>query len=107
MSPKYKCNDCGFVWNDIQVEENESNFFLRCIRCESRNISLPTKSKKVKFMRKLIFWLFFSITTGIMGAAIGYITCFSVQANNCWLFVLVGFLIGLLVPLFIILRSGW
>jgi hypothetical protein len=106
MSPLYKCRDCGFKWDDVQVDENESNFFLRCLRCESRNISFPTNLKKLKFIRQLILWTIFSIFTGILGAGIGYVICAFLQGNNCWQLSLVGFLIGLLIPLFIFFKFG-
>ena len=101
MSPRYKCKDCGFKWDDVEVAENESNYFLRCLRCESRNISLPKKSNKAKLVKKLIFSILFGFATGIMGASIGYVICAVMLLNNCWFFALIGFVIGLLIPLFI------
>ena len=108
MSPRYRCKDCGFIWTDVGVKEGESNFFLRCIRCESRNISFPTKPKKVKLKTKLIIWLIFSIITAIIGAGIGIWICLGLLVNcgNPWLFGLLGFLIGFLVPFFIIHDAG-
>lgn len=43
MRPQYICKGCGYIWRDVILEKNESNYFLRCIRCESRNIFFPQK----------------------------------------------------------------
>ena len=103
MSPRYKCKDCGFAWNDVEVKKEESKFFLRCLRCESRNISFP---KKVKLKTKLIIWLVISLITGGIGAGIGIWICFGLlgHCGNPWMFGLIGFLIGFFIlPLLILL----
>ncbi|MHA1987929.1 MAG: hypothetical protein ACW98D_14935 [Promethearchaeota archaeon] len=106
MSPRYKCKDCGFTWNDIEVDEDESNYFLRCLRCESRNISFPKKHNKANFVKKLILSILFCIATGIIGACIGYVVCTVVQVNNCEFIALIAFVMGFLIPFLIILGAG-
>ena len=104
MSSRYRCKDCGLVWRDIAVKEGESNPFLRCLRCESRNIDFP---KTVKLKTKLIIWLIISVIIGIIGAGIGIWIHSSYNWGDPWTIGLTGFLIGFFAPsiIFLILDS--
>ena len=94
MSPRYKCKDCGFRWDDVEVKKGESNYFLRCLRCESRNIISSSKITS----SKIIILLIVSLITGSIGAGIGiWIRLeFLVNWGDPWMFGLIGFLVGFL-----------
>ena len=101
MSSRYRCKDCGFVWRDIAVNEGESNPFLRCIRCESRNIDFP---KKVTLKAKLIIWLIISVITGIIGA--GIMSTLSDKFRKRKIFILIALLGGVVfMPLLIFISN--
>ncbi|MFX1343969.1 MAG: hypothetical protein ACFFBC_04145 [Promethearchaeota archaeon] len=95
MSPRYKCNDCGFVWTDVEAKDVKTKNFIRCVRCESRNIAFP---KTVAHGTKIIIWLIASLITGIIGAGIGVWIYSAYNWGDPWTIVLIGFLIGFLVP---------
>jgi hypothetical protein len=102
MSPRYKSNDCGFVWIDIEAKDLKTKNFLRCIRCESRNIAFP---KTEEFGTKLIIWLIVSLITGTIGAGIGIWIHSEYNWGDAWTLSLIGFLIGFIVPTIILYWS--
>jgi len=96
MSPQYKCKDCGFKWSDVKL----TGYFLKCLRCESSNVS-PTG---LKFKSKLMIWVTFFLITGIVGAAISlwFRSEFLDNWGDPWMFGLIGFLIGFIgLPIYI------
>ncbi|MFX1454129.1 MAG: hypothetical protein ACFFDB_02020 [Promethearchaeota archaeon] len=55
MSYSYKCEDCGFVWRDVELK----GYFLRCLRCDSQNVRLQKPRKRIKhasFIISIILW---------------------------------------------------
>ena len=87
------------------MKEGESTFFLRCIRCESRNIIFPKPPKSLKLSIKIIIWLIVSIITGIIGAVIGLGICAAMVCSSQGIFGLIGFLIGFFIPLYTLIES--
>jgi hypothetical protein len=55
ISKRYLCKDCGFKWSDTKVNLNRPNPFLRCLRCESKNIGIP-KSDTLRY--RALFLIF-------------------------------------------------
>ena len=100
MSPRYECNDCGFVWIDVEAKDVATKNFIRCIRCESRNIAFP---KTVKIRSKIIIWLIISVIIGIIGAGVGIWIHSAYNWGDPWTLGLIGFLIGFFVPTIIII----
>jgi DNA-directed RNA polymerase subunit RPC12/RpoP len=100
MSPQYKCNDCGFVWTDIEAKDVKTKKFIRCLRCESRNIAFP---KTLKISTKLIIWLIASLITGMIGTGVGIWIHSKYNWGDPESLGLIGFLIGFFVPTIVIL----
>jgi hypothetical protein len=57
---KYKCIDCGFAWNDVEVKKKESNPFIRFLKSKSRDIKYPQTGKNGR--KVMICFLFFVLT---------------------------------------------
>ena len=104
MSPRYICKDCGYRWNDVEVKEGESTFFLRCLRCESKNIIFP--KPPIRKSTKILIFFIISFILGFIGAGIGIWIPQLINWGEPWMFGLIGFLIGFLIPLYTIHESG-
>ncbi|MFX0081388.1 MAG: hypothetical protein ACFE94_06530 [Candidatus Hodarchaeota archaeon] len=100
MSPRYECNDCGFLWIDIEAKDVKTEKFIQCVSCGSRNITLP---KTLKRNTKIIIKLIVNLITGTIGAGIGIWLHSAYNWGDLWTLGLIGFLIGFVVPTIIII----
>ena len=96
ISKQYLCKDCGFKWTDTKVNLNRPNPFLRCLRCESKNIGIP-KSDTLRY--RALFFLIFSFITGILGIVGGlWVRSNFVLQGEPWIYGILGFLVGFIAP---------
>ena len=95
----YKCNDCGFRWHDVSPVRGRG--FIRCMRCESKNVECLTS--KITLDLKLHWWGWLIISTVssiIVGSVVTYVYFYFFDTFNqaLWWVIPIGFIGGFTVP---------